>query len=105
MPRPKGSKNRKPSVRRKGVANAESISEAKAAVATQIEALTSEVNEAAAALKAKKAELKDAQKQLAKIEKQEAALAVNRPLSSRQVKKEKLRHEGLVPVSKGSQAL
>ena len=51
MPRPKGSKNRKPSVRRKGVANAESISEAKAAVATQIEALTSEVNEAAAALK------------------------------------------------------
>jgi len=54
MPRPKGSKNRKPSVRRKGVANAESISEAKAAVATQIEALTSEVNEAAAALKAKK---------------------------------------------------
>lgn len=63
MPRPKGSKNRKPSVRRKGVANAESISEAKAAVATQIEALTSEVNEAAAALKAKKAELKDAQKQ------------------------------------------
>ena len=30
---------------------------------------------------------------------------VNRPLSSRQVKKEKLRHEGLVPVSKGSQAL
>ena len=38
MPRPKGSKNRKPSVRRKGVANAESISEAKAAVATQIRA-------------------------------------------------------------------
>lgn len=31
--------------------------------------------------------------------------AVNRPLSSRQVKKEKLRHEGLVPVSKGSQTL
>ena len=30
---------------------------------------------------------------------------MNRPLSSRQVKKEKLRHEGLVPVSKGSQAL
>ena len=30
---------------------------------------------------------------------------VNRPLSSRQMKKEKLRHEGLVPVSKGSQAL
>ena len=54
MPRPKGSKNRKPSVRRKGVANAESISEAKAAVATQIEALPSEVKAAAAALKAKK---------------------------------------------------
>jgi len=34
-----------------------------------------------------------------------AALKLNRPLSSRQVKKEKLRHEGLVPVSKGSQAL
>ena len=34
-----------------------------------------------------------------------AALLMNRPLSSRQVKKEKLRHEGLVPVSKGSQAL
>ena len=34
-----------------------------------------------------------------------AALILNRPLSSRQVKKEKLRHEGLVPVSKGSQAL
>ena len=34
-----------------------------------------------------------------------AARAVNCPLSSRQVKKEKLRHEGLVPVSKGSQAL
>lgn len=30
---------------------------------------------------------------------------MNRPLSSRQMKKEKLRHEGLVPVSKGSQAL
>ena len=34
-----------------------------------------------------------------------AALILNRPLSSRQVKKEKLRHEGLVPVSKGSQTL
>ena len=34
-----------------------------------------------------------------------AALIMNRPLSSRQVKKEKLCHEGLVPVSKGSQAL
>lgn len=34
-----------------------------------------------------------------------AATVLNRPLSSRQVKKEKLRHEGLVPVSKGSQAL
>ena len=34
-----------------------------------------------------------------------AALFLNRPLSSRQMKKEKLRHEGLVPVSKGSQAL
>ena len=33
------------------------------------------------------------------------ALILNRPLSSRQVKKEKLRHEGLVPVSKGSQTL
>ena len=32
-------------------------------------------------------------------------MLLNRPLSSRQVKKEKLRHEGLVPVSKGSQAL
>ena len=32
-------------------------------------------------------------------------LFLNRPLSSRQMKKEKLRHEGLVPVSKGSQAL
>ena len=30
---------------------------------------------------------------------------VNCPLSSRQVKKERLRHEGLVPVSKGSQTL
>ena len=30
---------------------------------------------------------------------------LNRPLSSRQVKKQKLCHEGLVPVSKGSQAL
>ena len=37
--------------------------------------------------------------------KETAALKMNRPLSSRQVKKEKLRHEGLVPVSKGSQAL
>ena len=34
-----------------------------------------------------------------------AVAPVNRPLSSRQMKKEKLRHEGLVPVSKGSQAL
>ena len=34
-----------------------------------------------------------------------AAQIMNRPLSSRQVKKEKLRHEGLVPVSKGSQTL
>lgn len=32
-------------------------------------------------------------------------MQLNRPLSSRQMKKEKLRHEGLVPVSKGSQAL
>ena len=38
-------------------------------------------------------------------EMKKAIQAVNRPLSSRQVKKEKLRHEGLVPVSKGSQAL
>ena len=30
---------------------------------------------------------------------------MNRPLSSRQVKKAKLCHEGLVPVSNGSQAL
>ncbi len=30
---------------------------------------------------------------------------VNRPLSSRQMKKRKLGHEGLVPESKGSQAL
>ena len=37
--------------------------------------------------------------------KETAALILNRPLSSRQVKKEKLRHEGLVPVSKGSQTL
>ena len=35
----------------------------------------------------------------------EAVKDLNRPLSSRQMKKEKLRHEGLVPVSKGSQAL
>ncbi|MEM5125711.1 hypothetical protein AACB49_17985, partial [Enterococcus faecium] len=34
-----------------------------------------------------------------------AVLRMNRPLSSRQVKKEKLRHKGLVPVSKGSQTL
>ena len=72
MPRPKGSKNRKPSVRRKGVANAESISEAKAAVATQI------------------AELKDAQKQLAKIEKQEAALAEQAAQNQRKADAEKL---------------
>ena len=39
-----------------------------------------------------------------KIERR-TARKMNRPLSSRQVKKEKLRHEGLVPVSKGSQAL
>ena len=32
-------------------------------------------------------------------------LRLNRPLSSRQVKKEKLRHKGLVSVSKGSQTL
>ena len=38
-------------------------------------------------------------------QKETAALKMNRPLSSRQVKKEKLCHEGLVPVSKGSQAL
>ena len=38
-------------------------------------------------------------------QKETAALKMNRPLSSRQVKKEKLRHEGLVPVSKGSQTL
>ena len=38
-------------------------------------------------------------------EKRAAACLLNRPLSSRQVKKEKLCHEGLVPVSKGSQAL
>lgn len=37
--------------------------------------------------------------------KETAVQKLNRPLSSRQVKKEKLRHEGLVPVSKGSQAL
>ena len=37
--------------------------------------------------------------------KETAALILDCPLSSRQVKKEKLRHEGLVPVSKGSQTL
>ena len=42
---------------------------------------------------------------ISKEKKVEAARMVNRPLSSRQMKKEKLRHEGLVPVSKGSQAL
>lgn len=57
MPRPKGSKNRNRLSAGKRC-QCESISEAKAAVATQIEALTSEVNEAAAALKAKKAERK-----------------------------------------------
>jgi len=39
------------------------------------------------------------------VRRPKAAVPVNRPLSSRQVKKEKLRHEGLVPVSKGSQTL
>ena len=40
------------------------------------------------------------------IEQKEKKLnEIEPPLSSRQVKKEKLRHEGLVPVSKGSQAL
>ena len=39
------------------------------------------------------------------LQKQRPEHFVNRPLSSRQMKKEKLRHEGLVPVSKGSQAL
>ena len=34
-----------------------------------------------------------------------AVLQLNRPLSSRQMKKRKLGHEGLVPESKGSQAL
>ena len=38
-------------------------------------------------------------------QKKAAALIMNRPLSSRQVKKEKLRHKGLVSVSKGSQTL
>lgn len=56
----------------------------------KIEALTSEVNEAAAALKAKKAELKDAQKQLAKIEKQEAALAEQAAQNQRKADAEKL---------------
>ena len=37
--------------------------------------------------------------------KETAARQLNRPLSSRQVKKEKLCHEGLVPVSNGSQTL
>ena len=37
--------------------------------------------------------------------KETAVFLMNCPLSSRQVKKEKLRHEGLVPVSKGSQTL
>ena len=32
-------------------------------------------------------------------------MELNRPLSSRQMKKRKLGHEGLVPESKGSQAL
>ena len=39
------------------------------------------------------------------MDKEMAALSLNCPLSSRQVKKERLRHEGLVPVSKGSQTL
>lgn len=39
------------------------------------------------------------------MDKEMAALTLNRPLSSRQVKKEKLRHKGLVSVSKGSQTL
>ena len=45
---------------------------------------------AAAALKAKKAELKDAQKQLAKIEKQEAALAEQAAQNQRKADAEKL---------------
>ena len=44
----------------------------------------------AAALKAKKAELKDAQKQLAKIEKQEAALAEQAAQNQRKADAEKL---------------
>ena len=39
------------------------------------------------------------------LAKRNGGLDLNRPLSSRQVKKEKLRHKGLVPVSKGSQTL
>ena len=39
------------------------------------------------------------------LENYEAVRPMNRPLSSRQVKKEKLCHEGLVPVSNGSQTL
>lgn len=87
---PRGSKNKKPPVRRKGPVSAESISESKAAVTAQIEALTSEVNEVAAALKGKKAELKDAQKQLVKIEKQETALAEQAAQNQRKADAEKL---------------
>ena len=40
-----------------------------------------------------------------KSKNEHGGILLNRPLSSRQVKKEKLRHKGLVSVSKGSQTL
>lgn len=49
--------------------------------------------------------LKSKVKNVAEYNNKMAALILNRPLSSRQMKKRKSGHEGLVPESKGSQAL
>lgn len=71
MARPKGSKNKKNPVSNAGTL--ETVAAAKKNLGEEIDALTAAVEEAAQALKDKKAELKTAQKKLEKLEKQEAA--------------------------------
>lgn len=92
MPRPKGSKNKKPSVRATKIApmTVEQIADEKAAIAKEIEEATAAVNEAAQFLKDKKAALKAAQKKLAKFEKQEAALTAQAEQEQRKADAERL---------------
>ena len=86
MPRPKGSKNKV----KKNVTPLEQLLTEKNAALAAIETLTVAVDDAQAALKAKKSELKAAQKKLKNLEKQESAAAAQAEQQQRKVEAEKL---------------